>query len=81
MESGRDFYGVGSSYHVFVGRDATYGLATSSLDSKSFNGDISTLSEMQKDTHLQWYNKYTSKYPVVGFLVPDDYADSSKKDS
>lgn len=82
VESARDLYGPGASYHVFAGRNATYGLATSSLDSKKLNGDISTVSEMEKDTHLQWYNKYNSKYPVAGFLVPDDYAASgSKKDS
>lgn len=76
VSSGKDFYGPGSGYHVFAGRDATYCLATTSLDASKLGGDLSTLSAMQKDTHLQWYNKYMSKYPVVGYLVPDDYSTS-----
>lgn len=89
VSSGRDFYGPGSGYHVFAGRNATYGLSTSCLDLQKQDGDISTLTEMQKDTHVQWYTKYTSKYPIAGFLVPDDYVadsatsatDQSKKDA
>lgn len=74
VSSGKDFYGPGSGYHLFAGRDATYALSTSCLDPAKLDGDISTLTAMEKDTHVQWYNKYSSKYPVVGFLVPDDYS-------
>lgn len=73
VSSGKDFYGPGSGYHLFAGRDATYGLARSCLDPSKVEGDLSTLTAMEKDTHVQWYNKYSSKYPVVGFLVPDGY--------
>lgn len=77
VSSGKDFYGPGSGYHLFAGRDSTYGLARSCLDPSKLDGDISTLTAMEKDTHVQWYNKYMSKYPVVGFLVPDDHASTN----
>lgn len=88
VSSGRDFYGPGAGYHVFVGRDATYGLATSSLDPDKLDGDLDSLTQSQKDTHIQWYEKYVSKYPIVGHLVSDKYtgkedvfAKVSKKDA
>lgn len=71
VSTGRAFYGPGSGYHLFTGRDATYGLATSCLDPQKQDGDISTLSQAEKDTHVQWYEKYASKYPIVGTLVAD----------
>lgn len=88
VASGLAFYGPGSGYHLFAGRDATYGLSTSCLDPEKQDGDISTLTASQKDTHIQWYEKYSAKYPIVGFLVPDDYVEQgegtsleSKKDA
>lgn len=72
VSSGADFYGPGGPYNIFAGKDATHGLATSSTDPTKVTGDISKLTEHQKDTHLQWYAKYTSKYPVVGYVVSDD---------
>lgn len=67
-----DFYGPGSPYHVFAGRNATHGLAKSSVDPSKVQGDLSKLSASERDTHMQWFAKYTSKYPQVGFLVEDD---------
>lgn len=71
VSSGADFYGPGGPYHVFVGKNATHGLAKSSTDPEKAIGDLSTLTESEKDTHLQWYSKYMEKYPIVGNLVPD----------
>lgn len=73
VSSGKDFYGPGGPYHMFAGQNATYGLAKSSTDPSQVNGNLSTLSMSEKDTHAGWYSKYMSKYPVVGKLVPDDY--------
>lgn len=73
VSSGLDFYGPGGPYHVFAGQNASYGLARSSTDPGQIQGDLSTLTESEKDTHLGWYTKYASKYPIVGFLVPNDY--------
>lgn len=71
MASGKDFYGPGGPYHMFAGKNATHGLAKSSTDPEKVTGDLSQLTESEKDTHLQWYTKYSSKYPIVGNLVPD----------
>ena len=73
MKSGDNFYGPEGPYHLFAGRHATHGLAISSTDPSQVEGDLSNLTESQKDNHLQWHAKYTSKYPIVGYLVPDDY--------
>lgn len=89
MALGRDFYGPGGPYHVFAGRNATYGLAKSSVDPKDVEGDITTLTATERDTHAQWYAKYDSKYAKVGYLVGDGEADmggstspgESKKDA
>lgn len=72
MSGGSDFYGPGGPYHVFAGKNATHGLAKSSVDAAKVYGDLDKLTESEKDTHMQWYQKYQSKYPVVGNLVADD---------
>ncbi len=75
VSSGASFYGPGGPYHLFAGKDATHGLAKSSTKEDMVTGDISNLTQMEKDTHMQWYAKYTSKYPQVGWLVEDGVAD------
>lgn len=74
VSPGMDFYGPGGPYHVFAGKDATFGLSTSSMAPETVTGDLTTLTASQKDTHLQWHAKYTTKYPKVGYLVPDGTA-------
>lgn len=81
VSSGRDFYGPGCPYNIFTGKDATYGLATSCLDPEKVTGDISNLTESQKDTHMQWHAKYSSKYTIVGYLVSDDAAGTDEAES
>ena len=73
VSSAKGFYGPESGYHLFTGRHATYGWATTCLDPEKQDGDYSNLSSSQKDTQQQWYEKYSSKYPVDGVLVSDDY--------
>ena len=73
VASGSDFYGPGGPYHLFAGKNATHGLALSSTKPEEVTGDLSKLTASQKDTHMQWYEKYVSKYPIVGYLVPDGY--------
>lgn len=76
VSKGSDFYGPGGPYHVFTGKNATHGLATSSTDPEQATGDLSDLTASEKDTHLQWYEKYSMKYPIVGRLVPDNVGTS-----
>ncbi len=71
MEAGREFYGPGGPYHLFAGRNATVGLAKSSLSPAAMDDDISSLTASERDTHAQWYAKFQYKYPIVGHLVRD----------
>lgn len=80
MTSGKDFYGPGGPYHVFAGKNASHGLAKSSTDSTQVTGDLGQLSEHEKDTHMQWYTKFSSKYPKIGKLVSNVAAEETKKD-
>eukprot|EP00918_Siedleckia_nematoides_P078882 GHVU01172702.1.p1 GENE.GHVU01172702.1~~GHVU01172702.1.p1 ORF type:complete len:202 (+),score=22.33 GHVU01172702.1:243-848(+) len=68
--TGRDFYGPGSSYNVFAGRDATYCLATMSLDGKMTNqlSSLKSISISESQTLFNWVERYDSKYKVVAYL-------------
>lgn len=78
VSSAREFYGPGGPYHVFVACDATTGLAKSSVDKKDIGLDPEALTEHEKTTLLQWYQKYEGKYPTVGQLVPDGLVTKSE---
>uniref|UniRef100_A0A7S2ZZ35 Cytochrome b5 heme-binding domain-containing protein n=1 Tax=Rhodosorus marinus TaxID=101924 RepID=A0A7S2ZZ35_9RHOD len=69
MTSAKDFYGPGGPYGLFAGKNASHGLAKSSLDEKEVVGDVKALSDAEKDTLHGWYMKYASKYPQVGTLI------------
>ncbi|CAG8769901.1 37012_t:CDS:2, partial [Gigaspora margarita] len=60
----RPLYGVGGSYHVFAGKDASKGLATGSMT--DVTGDYSSLDESQLKTLDDWYNYYKLRYNIVG---------------
>lgn len=77
---GSDFYGPGGPYNCFAGKNASHGLATSSTDPEKTEGDISSLTQMEKDTLAQWHAKYMSKYQVVGKLVKDEAAATKAQD-
>ncbi|CAN8063742.1 unnamed protein product [Agarophyton chilense] len=81
VTSAKDFYGPGCPYHVFAGKNATHGLATTSTDPEKVTGDLSNLTEAQKDTHMQWHAKYSVKYPIVGYLVPNESPADHETDS
>lgn len=81
VTSGKDFYGAGGPYHVFAGTNATHGLAISSTDPDKVAGDLSSLTQSQKDTHMQWHAKYSTKYPIVGYLVLDGVSGDGETDS
>lgn len=77
VSAGSAFYGPGNPYHVFAAKDATYGLATTSTDPEKLIGDLSNLTQSQKDTHMQWHAKFASKYPIIGYLVHASEDDTS----
>lgn len=81
MSSASDFYGPGGPYHIFAGRHATHGLAKSSVSPADVEGNLSALSAHERDTHMQWYAKYSSKYPKVGYLLADGAAEHASSES
>ncbi|KAK7741849.1 Dihydrodipicolinate synthase [Cytospora paraplurivora] len=77
VSSGRNFYGPGGPYENFAGRDASRGLACGSFDeemlTKDLDGPLDTLDGLGRDEFeaLQgWEERFSSKYLVVGKLVP-----------
>eukprot|EP01080_Neovahlkampfia_damariscottae_P000977 gene977-9884_t len=63
-----EFYGNGASYHVFAGKEATRGLAKSSVDPESLKpyGKYDDLNEKDTKTLTDWDALYRKKYPIVG---------------
>lgn len=80
MSKGRDFYGPGGPYNCFAARDATCGLAKSSLEPSALEGKASDLTASEQETHIQWYTKYMEKYDVVGWLVRDGDPECAEED-
>ena len=66
VSSRPDFYGPGSGYHIFTGRDASRALATMNLKEDASN--IDDLNEDQLKVLADWARKYLEKYPIVGVL-------------
>eukprot|EP00050_Salpingoeca_kvevrii_P006752 m.291410 g.291410 ORF g.291410 m.291410 type:complete len:250 (-) comp12467_c0_seq1:1183-1932(-) len=65
-----DFYGPGSGYAVFAGRDASRGLACMDLAPRPVEWDeLDDLTAEQKQTLREWCTSFESKYPVRGRLV------------
>ena len=74
VTSAKEFYGPGGGYHFFAGRDASRGLAKSSLNVATLSekpvGDLSGLTAEELDVLQQWVKKFKDKYPQVGVLQP-----------
>ncbi|KAF6002724.1 hypothetical protein CCYA_CCYA08G2349 [Cyanidiococcus yangmingshanensis] len=62
------FYGPGGPYYVFAGKNASRGLAKMSTDPSEVSGPLEDLSEHEKETLHQWFEKFFQKYEVVGHL-------------
>ncbi|CAK9322827.1 unnamed protein product [Citrullus colocynthis] len=71
VSSGRMFYGPGSPYSMFVGKDASRALALLSLKPEDINGDLEGLSEEELVILQDWEYKFMEKYVKVGELVPE----------
>lgn len=71
VSSARDFYGEGSSYNCFAGREASRAMALFSFDEADLsNLSLDDLGIFQKNELDQWYEKYRyfKQYPIVGKL-------------
>jgi len=67
---GRRFYGPGSPYSGFAGKDASRGLATFSVDPVSDEyDDLSDLKPNELDQVKEWELQFSEKYEYVGRLL------------
>lgn len=65
----KDFYGEGSGYHCFAGREASRAMAKLSFEEEELsNLDISNLGSFERNQLDEWYEKfkYYRSYPIVG---------------
>ncbi|XP_052106538.1 neudesin-like [Mytilus californianus] len=78
VTEGKDFYGKGAAYNQLAGKDASYAIATWSLEDKDMHHDISSLSDNElKGLDDVFVGTYKKKYPTVGYLqyLIDKHAD------
>ncbi|KAH9577209.1 Cytochrome b5-like heme/steroid binding domain [Trypanosoma melophagium] len=67
------FYGPGQPYHLYAGREISRSLAKSDLTGKELDKDWAPgTSEEELQQLEQWVAKLKSKYPVVGWYVPEE---------
>ncbi|RWW47080.1 hypothetical protein BHE74_00046958, partial [Ensete ventricosum] len=69
VSTGKGFYGPGSPYAVFAGREASRALAKMSKSEDDVCGDLDGLSDKELGVLADWENKFQAKYPVVGRLA------------
>ncbi|KAG8800802.1 hypothetical protein FRC17_006804 [Serendipita sp. 399] len=61
-----EMYGAGGAYHVFAGKDASKGLALSSVKPEDAVPDYSELNEEAKKTLDGWYEFFQKRYNIMG---------------
>jgi len=70
---GKSFYGPGSAYSIFAGRDATRGLGRMDLNPETAVSDdwddCEDLDATERSTAAEWRDSFMQKYPVRGPLV------------
>ena len=69
VSSNRATYGSDGSYSIFAGKDASRALAKSSLKVEDVTGDVSDLTDAEKETLRKWVEFFQKRYPIVGKLV------------
>ncbi|XP_060527858.1 neuferricin homolog [Cylas formicarius] len=78
VTKGDKHYGVGQSYHIFVGRDASKSFVTGKFSKADATDDVLSLS--QKDLKLlnNWFEFYQKEYPKIGKLIGRYYDENGK---
>lgn len=64
--SKNEVYAPGKGYNVFSGRDASCALGKTSLEEEDCHDDISSLSEKEVETMMDWYTFFGYRYNIVG---------------
>ena len=71
VSSNAQMYGPGTTYNVFIGKDASVALAKMQFDEEFFNTSEyhwSQLNEEETKILGDWIRKFDGKYPIVGRL-------------
>ena len=75
-----DYYGPGAGYSVFSAKDSSRQLGKVIVADTECNADWTTLDEKQRKVLDEWEARYRSKYPIVGWVVPDSkYEERAEK--
>lgn len=78
-----DFYGEGSCYHCFAGRDSTRAMAKLSFEEEDLaNPCVDDLGPFERSNLTDWYEKfkYYKCYPVMGKVsTPPNFREFSKE--
>ncbi|KAI3703526.1 hypothetical protein L1987_73666 [Smallanthus sonchifolius] len=69
VTTGKSFYGPGSSYAMFAGKDASRALAKMSKNDEDVIGSLDGLTEKEIGVLDDWEKKFEAKYPIVGSLA------------
>ncbi|CAF1162289.1 unnamed protein product [Rotaria sordida] len=67
-----DLYGIGGSYSLFAGRDATRALSKMQLDPSLFSNeydDLFDITDKERATARSWHEDFREKYDIVGHLL------------
>jgi len=62
------FYGKGSAYHIYAGRDATRGLSRMEMQPDFSNRSMDDFTESEHKAFNIWEKKFSEKYQLVGYL-------------
>jgi membrane-associated progesterone receptor component len=78
VSGAKQFYGEGSGYNCFAGRDATRAMAKLSFEEADLaNSSIEDLGPFERDVLNDWYSKFRDYkcYPIIGRVSKPDPAD------
>ncbi|KAE9590222.1 hypothetical protein Lal_00027886 [Lupinus albus] len=78
VSSARNFYGPGSPYTMFTGKECSRALALLSFKPGDINGNLEDLDESDLAVLEDWEYKFMEKYPKVGQLVPEKRTQQNK---
>eukprot|EP01124_Arcella_intermedia_P023779 TRINITY_DN3848_c0_g1_i1.p2 TRINITY_DN3848_c0_g1~~TRINITY_DN3848_c0_g1_i1.p2 ORF type:complete len:108 (-),score=20.48 TRINITY_DN3848_c0_g1_i1:104-427(-) len=71
VSASRTFYGEGGSYHPLAGREASVALARTSLEKDDLECENwAALNIEEKAVLEQWFQRFRTKYPIVGQYKP-----------
>ncbi|KGN63003.1 probable steroid-binding protein 3 [Cucumis sativus] len=62
-------YGLGGSYNMFAGKDASRALAKMSKNVSDITSSLVGLSKKEISVLNDWEKKFQAKYPIVGRVV------------